>query len=190
VSYLEVRRSHACQESAGTSVQVSSHCYQCTLVHCNRQIHEDVGVPFFADHIRSLTEKLDSKLADVGKPLVRQLSIYPCWRSVDPGFVKRTKGGRYRQSYRGYLPKGGHVDTMNRAQLELSSTMTEVFSVLFSFVIRRMPRYNSQRRGTARTRTHMAESPKCLNFPSSLTLATINLGLNPRKLSSQSYSPS
>jgi hypothetical protein len=34
----------------------------------NRQIHEDVGVPLFADHIRALTANFDSKLADVGKP--------------------------------------------------------------------------------------------------------------------------
>ena len=32
----------------------------------NRQIHEDLGVPLFADHIRALTESFDSKLADVG----------------------------------------------------------------------------------------------------------------------------
>ena len=42
----------------------------------NRQIHEDLGVPLFADHIRFLTESFDSKLGDVGKPLVRQLGRY------------------------------------------------------------------------------------------------------------------
>jgi hypothetical protein len=36
------------------------------------QIHEDLGVPYFADHIRSLTESFDSKLAGAGNPLVRQ----------------------------------------------------------------------------------------------------------------------
>ena len=39
----------------------------------NRQIHEDLGVPLFADDIRALTASFDSKLADVGNPLVRQL---------------------------------------------------------------------------------------------------------------------
>jgi hypothetical protein len=34
----------------------------------NRQIHEDMGIPLFADHIRSLTASFDSKLADVGNP--------------------------------------------------------------------------------------------------------------------------
>ena len=37
----------------------------------NRQIHEDLGVPLFADHIRTLTESFDSKLTDVGNPLVQ-----------------------------------------------------------------------------------------------------------------------
>jgi hypothetical protein len=39
----------------------------------DRQIHEDLRVPLFADHIRSLTASFGSKLADVAKPLVRQL---------------------------------------------------------------------------------------------------------------------
>jgi len=34
----------------------------------NRQIHEDLGVPLFADHIRALSASFDSKLADAGKP--------------------------------------------------------------------------------------------------------------------------
>jgi len=42
----------------------------------NRQIHEDLGVPLFADHIRSPTASFDSKLAEVGNLLVRQLGRY------------------------------------------------------------------------------------------------------------------
>jgi hypothetical protein len=42
----------------------------------NRQIHEDLGVPFFADHIRDLTESFYSNLADAENPLVRQLGRY------------------------------------------------------------------------------------------------------------------
>ena len=41
-----------------------------------RQIHEDLGVPLFAYQIRALTESFDSKLADVGNPLVRQNGRY------------------------------------------------------------------------------------------------------------------
>jgi hypothetical protein len=42
----------------------------------NRQIHEDLGVPLFADHIRALIASFDSKLADVWNPLVRQVGRY------------------------------------------------------------------------------------------------------------------
>ena len=48
----------------------------CPMVRNNMQIHEDLGVPLFADDIRALTESFDSKLADVGNPLVRQLGRY------------------------------------------------------------------------------------------------------------------
>jgi hypothetical protein len=42
----------------------------------NRQIHEDLGVTLFADHIRVLTAIFDSKLTDMGNPLVRQLGRF------------------------------------------------------------------------------------------------------------------
>jgi hypothetical protein len=42
----------------------------------NRQIHEDLAVPLFADHIRALIANFDSKLADLGNPLFRQLGRY------------------------------------------------------------------------------------------------------------------
>jgi hypothetical protein len=40
------------------------------------QIHEDLEVPFFAEHIRALTDSYDSKLAGEEKPLVQQLGRY------------------------------------------------------------------------------------------------------------------
>jgi hypothetical protein len=42
----------------------------------NVQIHKDLGVPFFAEHIRALNESYASKLAGVGNPLVQQLGRY------------------------------------------------------------------------------------------------------------------
>jgi hypothetical protein len=42
----------------------------------NRQIPEDLGIPLFADHVIVLTASFNSKLADVGNPLVRQLGRY------------------------------------------------------------------------------------------------------------------
>jgi len=37
------------------------------------QIHEGLGVPLFATHIRALTASFDSKLPDMENPLVQQL---------------------------------------------------------------------------------------------------------------------
>jgi hypothetical protein len=42
----------------------------------NVQIHEDLEVPFFAEHIRDQTESYNSKLAGVGNPLFQQLGRY------------------------------------------------------------------------------------------------------------------
>jgi hypothetical protein len=42
----------------------------------SRQIHEDLGVPFFDEHIRILTKSYNSKLAGVGSPLVWHLDRY------------------------------------------------------------------------------------------------------------------
>jgi len=42
----------------------------------NKQIHDDLGVPFFTNHIKLLTKRFDSKLADVGNPLVMELGRY------------------------------------------------------------------------------------------------------------------
>jgi hypothetical protein len=42
----------------------------------SRQIHEDLCVPLFADHIRDLTASFDSKLVDVGNPLIWELGRY------------------------------------------------------------------------------------------------------------------
>jgi hypothetical protein len=44
----------------------------------DRQIHKNLGVTFFADHIRALTESFDSKLADMGNPLVQQPGRHLC----------------------------------------------------------------------------------------------------------------
>jgi hypothetical protein len=49
----------------------------------NRQIHEDLGIPLFADHIRALTESFNSKLADAVNPLVRQLGRHLCGPRAD-----------------------------------------------------------------------------------------------------------
>jgi hypothetical protein len=63
-----------------------------------RQIHEDLGVPFFADHVRTLTASFDSKLADVGNPLVRQLGRYLLWLRVGPVLEVQTESNRSQQT--------------------------------------------------------------------------------------------
>jgi hypothetical protein len=42
----------------------------------NRQIHEDLGVSLFTDHIRALTASFNSKLVDVENPLLKQLGRF------------------------------------------------------------------------------------------------------------------
>jgi len=42
------------------------------------QIHEDLSVPLFVDHIRALSASFDSKLAEVENLLIRQLGRYLC----------------------------------------------------------------------------------------------------------------
>jgi len=58
----------------------------------NRQIHQDLGVPLLADHIRALTESFDSKLADVGNPLVRQLGRYLNFPKAGPVACRESQG--------------------------------------------------------------------------------------------------
>ena len=38
----------------------------------NREIHDNLGIPYFSDHITSLTERFDSMLTGVGNLLVAQ----------------------------------------------------------------------------------------------------------------------
>jgi hypothetical protein len=49
----------------------------------NSQIQEDLGIPFFADHIRELTEIFDSKLADAPNHFVRQIGRNLCRQRVE-----------------------------------------------------------------------------------------------------------
>jgi hypothetical protein len=49
----------------------SCRCFKCLRIAIgaswyinNRKLHEDLGLPFYADHIRALTESFDSELAD------------------------------------------------------------------------------------------------------------------------------
>jgi len=59
----------------GVTIQMSPPFYWCPLV-LKRHIYEEMGVPQFVDYIRALTVRFQSRLADVGNPLIRQLGRY------------------------------------------------------------------------------------------------------------------
>jgi hypothetical protein len=61
----------------------------------NRQIHEHLGVPSFADHIRALIASFDSKLTDVRKLPKLMLPACPA-HDHSPGNLCRYVKGRLR----------------------------------------------------------------------------------------------
>jgi hypothetical protein len=48
------------------------------------QIHEDLGVPLFADHIGALIVSFESRLPDVGIPMFQLLGRYLRRLRLDP----------------------------------------------------------------------------------------------------------
>ena len=83
---------------------------------CNRQKYEDLEVPLFADHLRALTENFDSKLADVGNPLLRQLDRYLRWPRVDPVALRESEGRKEPAGVSSILPPDGQINLTNRVQ--------------------------------------------------------------------------
>jgi hypothetical protein len=71
----------------------------------NRQIHEDLSVMLFADHIRALTVSFDSKLADVGNPYYGNSADTYAERGLTPSPDAKAKGGRGQQASRGHRPR-------------------------------------------------------------------------------------
>jgi len=117
----------------------------------NRQIHEDLGFPLFADHIRALTASFDSKLADVGNPLLRQLGRYLRWPRVDPVAWRESQG---RQGPAGQSrPSPAMANSTKR--IAFGAYQPNAFRIHWGFpwfysVIKQIPRYTIQSRGTAR----------------------------------------
>jgi len=50
----------------------------------NGQIHEDVGFPFFVDHIRGLTRKFRLRVSWCGKSLSSAIRQIPALTRIDP----------------------------------------------------------------------------------------------------------
>jgi hypothetical protein len=119
----------------------------------NRQIHEDLGVPLFAVHIRALTASFDLNLPDVGNPLVRQLGRYLRWPRVDPVAWRESQG---RLGPAGHRPRW--PSRLNESRSAFISRTPFGYPdwgfQWFSSVVRQMPEYTMQSRGTARTPPH------------------------------------
>jgi hypothetical protein len=107
-----IRRSAACSHLRKLHV-IQSKCLRVATgapwYISNMQIHDDLGVPLFADHIRALTERYDSKLAGVGNPLVQQLSRYLRWPRADPGRLARKLRGQVSRNVEAH--NDGQIDT-------------------------------------------------------------------------------
>jgi hypothetical protein len=67
----------------------------------NRQIHEDLGVPLFADHVRTLTASFASNLIDAGDTLFRQLGRYSD-RGLALSLEVQTESNGRQQTSRGH----------------------------------------------------------------------------------------
>ena len=68
----------------------------------NRQIHEDLGVSLFADHIRALTASFDSKSADAGTPQFGNSADTYSGRGLAPPPEVKTDGAGFQQTSRGH----------------------------------------------------------------------------------------
>jgi hypothetical protein len=117
----------------------------------NREIHEDLGVLLFADHITALTASFDSKLTDVGKPLVRQIGRYAD-RGLTPSPHAKAKGGRGQQASQGRRPRWPSRLNESRSALFRRAPFgyPDRFFLHFSLVVRQMPGYTMQSRSMAR----------------------------------------
>jgi hypothetical protein len=87
----------------------------------NRQIHEDLRIPFFADHIWALTDSLDSKLSDASNTYV-----YQGMPEVPHGQPKRTD---VQQASRGHPYK--EAKSTERAVRNTARLLWLRFSLLF-----------------------------------------------------------
>jgi hypothetical protein len=56
----------------------------------NRKIYEDLGISFFADHIRALIESFDWKVSWCREPLVWQLGKHFCQSKADCSPIRAT----------------------------------------------------------------------------------------------------
>jgi hypothetical protein len=109
----------------------------------NEQVHEDLGVPIFNDHFRCLTERFDSKLADVENPNLR--SSADIYADQAMTWVPYSRVIRIN-SLSWLTTRGVHVNTLNRNHLALFWLLwPRVFTCIFSSFVRQIPGHNSKR---------------------------------------------
>jgi len=122
----------------------------CTWYVSNRQIYEDLDVSLFADHIRALTASFDSKLSVVGNPLVRQFGRYLRWPRDDPVADAKSKCVRGQQVSRDHRPRWPIRQNELRSALFSRGPIGYPYWSFpwFSSVLRQMPWYSMQSRGT------------------------------------------
>jgi hypothetical protein len=147
----------------------------------NRQIHEDLDIPFFADHIRALTDSFDSKLADAWNPLVRQIGRHLC----RPRANLNRLGNRcdLMSSRPAVAVSQKTAKSAQRAVPGLLGCSDCGFPCFFS-VVRRMPGHN-EKKGTIRipiTEAFSQNDPKTSEFHSQENHPTKILG---RRISCQ-----
>ena len=149
--HLEVRRSHPCQKSAGASIQVSSQCYQCTFVQWQQVNSRGFGSSFLCRPHQTSNREIRLKGSRCGES--------PCFGSLadiyDDRVLTQISLSIPRETVIIKL-----VDTCQKVAMliywivpnwHFSNTLTTVFPCFFSSVVRRMPGYNTQRRGTVCT---------------------------------------
>jgi hypothetical protein len=83
----------------------------------NRQIHDDLGILLFADHIRTLTASFDSNLADAGNPSYGNSANTYADRGLTLSPDAKAKVGRGQQSSRGHRPRWPSVLNESRSAL-------------------------------------------------------------------------
>ena len=71
---VEDRYLHPFPDATDVTIQMSSPFCWCPIVVSNRQMHKYLCVALFVDYKIALISRFDSKLDEVGKPLVQQLT--------------------------------------------------------------------------------------------------------------------
>jgi hypothetical protein len=101
----------------------------------NRETYEDLGVTFFANHIRAVTINFDSELAGVGTPYYGDLVDTCADRRLTRVTESQAMVDCCQQTRRRSAKNGCQVDKTNRAKpvpsRHFSATLTEVFLRVF-----------------------------------------------------------